>query len=120
MFLKPVTLEGSLKHEDSFVCLMRLCLESTQLDIILEHEVTLVEVLVQEFQQIVSSHIAPLRNWFLQEKRQTALTYVFVKTTLDNTSKRHLKWNTTFRHLVLYDIPVLYATMVFKVTVATV
>lgn len=79
MFPSPVTLERSLKHVDSFVCLMHLCLESSQLDIILEHEVMSVEVLVQEFQQIVSLHIAPLRNWFLQEKGQTALQHILVK-----------------------------------------
>jgi hypothetical protein len=39
MFLRPVILEGPLKHEDSSVCLMHVHLETAQLDIILEHEV---------------------------------------------------------------------------------
>jgi hypothetical protein len=48
MFPKPVILEGSFKHEDSSVCMMHLCLHSAQLDVILEHKVVPVDVLVHQ------------------------------------------------------------------------
>jgi hypothetical protein len=76
MLLRPVTLDRSLKHEDSSACLMYVCLESAQLDVVLEHEVKPSEVFIQQFEQIVSSHTAPLRNWFLQHRGQTTLIYV--------------------------------------------
>jgi hypothetical protein len=50
--------------------MMHLCLHSAQLDVILEHKVVPVDVLVHQCQQIVTLHIAPLGHWFLRDEEE--------------------------------------------------